>query len=118
MSGFSGRSRRRRGGRVFGAALFGGAVLLAACSGPQAVLQQASSQVSAASVAPAPEGDAQPGSSGADLPSGAGLTGVPSRSPSDAASASAASGAPAGDATAPNDDDVVDAEIVDEGEQA
>ena len=34
------------------------------------------------------------------------------------AQASAASGAPAGDATAPNDDDVVDAEIVDEGEQA
>jgi len=95
MSGFSGRSRRLRGGRVFGAALFGGAVLLAACSGPQAVLQQASSQVSAASAAPAPEGDAQPSSSGADLPSGADLTGVPSRSPSDAASASAASGTPA-----------------------
>ncbi len=51
MSGFSPRSRRARGAAALWAAVTGTAVLVAACSGPQALLEQASSQASAASAA-------------------------------------------------------------------
>lgn len=51
MSGFSPRSRRSRGAAAFWAAVTGTAVLVSACSGPQALLEQASSQASAASAA-------------------------------------------------------------------
>jgi len=54
MSGFSRYSRRSRGAAAVGAAVLGGAVLLTACGGPQVLLEQASSQVSAAPAAAAP----------------------------------------------------------------